>query len=180
MPVASGPKITLLRAVAYSVVSIGLGVGLVFAVVSLAGSDQIEVKLGDDDFNAGDAERLAAEIAERGPVPWAPLSRGRSIWINHVGGNPEQGWFAFDVQSAGAVGDCVVDWDADRKLFFDTCDDSLVYSATGDGLTQFGVWVNHRGDLIVDVNMNSGFHREVGQGRGGGLIVGANDGSGIE
>ena len=154
MPVASGPKITPLRAVVYSVVSIGLGVGLVFAVVSLAGSDQIEVKLGDDDFNAGDAENLAAEIAERGPVPWAPLSRGRSIWINHIGSDPEKGWFAFDVQSPGATGDCVVDWNAERRLFVDTCDPTLVYSATGDGLTQFGVWVDDDGDLIVDVNAN--------------------------
>ena len=155
MPVSSGPKITPLRAVIYSVISIALGVGLVFAVVSLAGSDQIEVKLGDDDFNAGDAENLAAEIAERGPVPWAPLSRGRSIWINHVGDNSEKGWFAFDVRSPGATGDCVVNWDADRRLFVDTCDETLVYSATGDGLTQFAVWVDD-GDLIVDVNANDG------------------------
>lgn len=154
MPVASGPKITPLRAIVYTVVSVGLGVGLVFAVVSLAGSDQIEVRLGDDDFNAGDAENLAAEIAERGPVPWAPLSRGRSIWINHIGDDPEKGWFAFDVQSPGAIGDCVVDWDADRKLFIDTCDPELVYSATGEGLTQFGVWVDDDGNLIVDVNAN--------------------------
>ena len=156
MPVASGPKITPLRAVLYTVVSIALGVGLVFAVVSLAGSDQIEVKLGDDDFNAGDAENLATEIAERGPVPWAPLSRGRSIWINHTGDDPEKGWFAFDVQSPGATGDCVVDWDADRKLFIDTCNPALVYPATGDGLTQFGVWVDDGGNLIVDVNANDG------------------------
>ncbi|MCY4193751.1 MAG: hypothetical protein OXF04_05575 [bacterium] len=155
MPVSSGPKITPLRAVVYTAASIGLGVGLVFAVVSLAGSEQIEVKLGDDDFNAGNAEELAAEIDDRGPVPWAPLSRGRSIWINHVGANPETGWFAFDVQSPGAGGDCVVDWDADRRLFTDTCDPTLVYSATGEGLTQFTVWVDD-GDLIVDVNANDG------------------------
>ena len=154
MPVSSGPKITPLRAVIYTAVSIALAVGLVFAVVSLAGSDRIEVKLGDDDFNAGDAESLAAEIADRGPIPWAPLSRGRSIWINHIGDSPEQGWFAFDVQSPGATGDCVVDWDPDRRLFTDTCDETLVYSATGDGLAQFGVWVNDDGDLIVDVNAN--------------------------
>ena len=156
MPVASGPRITLLRAVVYSVISIGLGVGLVFAVVSLAGSDRVEVKLGDDDFNAGSAENLAEEIAERGPVPWAPLSRGRSIWISHIGDDPEMGWYAFDVQSPGAVGDCVVDWDAERRLFVDTCDPTLVYSATGDGLAQFGVWINDDGDLIVDVNANDG------------------------
>ena len=156
MPVSSGPRITPLRAVAYSVISIALGVGLVFAVVSLAGSDRIEVKLGDDDFNAGGAEELAAEIAERGPVPWAPLSRGRSIWINHIGDDPEKGWFAFDVQSPGAGEDCVVDWDAVQRLFADTCDPTLVYSATGDGLTQFGVWVDDDGDLIVDVNANDG------------------------
>ena len=154
MPVASGPKITPLRAAVYSVISIGLGVGLVFAVVSLAGSDQIEVKLGDDDFNAGDAEDLAAKIAEEGrPVTWASLSRGRSIWTNHIGDDPEQGWFAFDVRSPGATGDCVVEWDADRRLFVDTCDPTLVYSATGDGLTQFRVWIDD-GDLIVDVNAN--------------------------
>ena len=154
MPVSSGPRITPLRAVIYTIISIALAVGLVFAVVSLAGSDRIEVKLGDDDFNAGDAENLAAEIADRGPVPWAPLSRGRSIWINHIGSNPKEGWFAFDVRSPGATGDCVVDWDADRRLFADTCDSALVYSATGEGLTQFGVWVDDDGDLIVDVNAN--------------------------
>ena len=156
MPVSSGPRITPLRAVVYSVISIALGVGLVFAVVPLAGSNRIEVKLGDDDFNAGGAEDLAAEISERGPVPWAPLSRGRSIWINHIGDDPGKGWFAFDVQSPGADEDCVVDWDAAQRLFADTCDPTLVYSATGDGLTQFGVWVDDDGDLIVDVNANDG------------------------
>ncbi len=153
MPISSGPRITPLRAVLYSLVSIALGVGLVFAVVSLAGSDSIEVKLGDDDFNAGDAADLAAEIAERGPVPWAPLSRGRSIWIQHIGDDPETGWFSFDVQSPGSGPDCVVDWDSDRRVFVDTCDPALVYPATGEGLTQFSVWVND-GDLIVDVNAN--------------------------
>ncbi|WP_419918396.1 hypothetical protein [Candidatus Poriferisocius sp.] len=156
MPVASGPRITPLRAATYSILSIGLGVGLVFAVVSLAGSDRIEVKLGDDDFNAGDAQDLSAEIAERGPVPWAPLSRGRSIWINHMGQESDKGWFAFDVQSPGAGKGCVVDWDGDRRLFIDTCDPSLIYPATGEGLTQFGVWVDGNGDLIVDVNANDG------------------------
>ncbi len=154
MPVASGPKITPLRAVLYTLVSLGIGVGLVFGVVSLAGSDSIDVKLGDDDFNAGNAVELAAEIAERGPIPWAPLSRGRSIWINHIGADVEQGWFAFDVQAAGAASDCVVDWDSERRLFTDTCNPDLVYSATGDGLTQFGAFVNDNGNLIVDVNAN--------------------------
>ncbi len=156
MPVASGPKITPLRAVVYSVISIGLGVGLVFAVVSLAGSDQIEVKLGDDDFNAGNAENLAAEIAEGGPIFWPPLSRNRAIYSNHIGDDPEKGWFAFDAQSPGATGNCVVEWKDDRHLFVDNCDPTLVYSATGEGLTQFGVWVDDDGDLIVDVNANDG------------------------
>ena len=154
MPVSSGPKITPLRATLYTVVSVGIAVGLVFAVVSLAGSDSIDVKLGDDDFNAGNAAELAAEIAERGPIPWAPLSRGRSIWINHIGADVEQGWFAFDVQSPGASSDCVVNWDAVRGLFVDECNEAVVYSATGDGLTQFGVFVNDSGNLIVDVNAN--------------------------
>ncbi len=41
----------------------------------------------------------------------------------------------------------MVDWDVDRKLFIDTCDPTLVYSAVGDGLPQFGVWVDD-GDLL--------------------------------
>ncbi|WP_419848148.1 hypothetical protein [Candidatus Poriferisocius sp.] len=156
MPVASGPKITPLRAVFYTVVSIGLGVGLVFAVVSLAGSDQIEVKLGDDDFNAGNAENLAEKIDEEGPVVWSALSRGRRIWTQHIGDDPEEGWFAFDARPPGASEDCVVNWDADRRLFVDICDPTLVFSATGEGLTQFGVWVTDDGDVIVDVNANDG------------------------
>lgn len=156
MPVSPGPRITPFRAALYSLISIALGVGLVFAVVSLAGSDRIEVKLGDDDFNAGDAVALADEIAERGPVPWAPLSRNRSIWINHIGDDPVTGWFAFDVQSPGASNDCVVDWDPEQRLFADNCDATLVYPATGDGLTQFAVWVDDDGNLIVDVNANDG------------------------
>ncbi|MXW42896.1 MAG: hypothetical protein F4X48_04020 [Acidimicrobiia bacterium] len=154
MPVSPSPKLTPWRAVAYTVVSLSIGVGLVFAVVSLAGSGSIEVKLGDDDFNAGNASELAVEIVERGPITWAPLSRGRSIWINHVGADVEQGWFAFDVQSPEAMANCVVEWDEDRGLFVDACDPDLVYPATGEGLTQFGAIVNDNGDLIVDVNAN--------------------------
>ncbi|WP_420639646.1 hypothetical protein [Candidatus Poriferisocius sp.] len=154
MPVSSGPRITSARAVAYTVISVGLGIGLVFAVVWLAGKDRIEVKLGDDDFNAGNAEVLAATIADEGPVTWASLSRNRTIWTQHIGSDPEEGWFAFDVRSPGSEGDCVIEWDAERRLFVDTCDPTLVYSATGDGLTQYGVWVDDNGNLIVDVNAN--------------------------
>ena len=116
------------------------------------------MKLGDDDFNAGDAEELVKKIDEDGPVLWSALSRGRRIWTQHIGDDPKKGWFAFDARPPGEDESCVVDWDPDRRLFIgiDACDSSPVYPIDGEGLTQFGVWVDDDGDLIVDVNANDG------------------------
>ncbi|MEJ7585353.1 MAG: hypothetical protein WKF43_15015 [Acidimicrobiales bacterium] len=63
-------------------------VGLFVAAVVFAGRDSGEVALGDQTFQGGSAERLATEIADRGPIYYPDVSgRGmeRPIILQHLG-----------------------------------------------------------------------------------------------
>ena len=155
MPVSSGPQLNLPKTIAFAVVSLAAGVGLLFLIVQLAGSGDVQFKLGDDVFEVGDAERFAERIAaDDAPILFSSLSRSRPIYIAHVRSDSTAGWFAFDARSPSDPDGCEVGlvWDGDRALFVDGCDRTATYSADGAGLLQYDIVVNDAGTLIVDLN----------------------------
>lgn len=155
MPVSSGPQLNLPKTIAFAVVSLAAGVGLLFLIVQLAGSGDVQFKLGDDVFEVGDAERFAERIsADDAPILFSSLSRSRPIFIAHVGSDSATGWFVFDARSPSDPDGCEVGlvWDGDRGLFVDGCDPTATYPADGEGLLQYDVVVNEDGTLIVDLN----------------------------
>ena len=133
-----------------------LGLGLWLTTVAIGDRDSPDVRLGDQTFQGGSAERLATEIADRGPILYGDVSgnKDRDIILQHLGDDPETGWYAFLAAPLDEARDCTWEWDADEELFRAACDASLTAPADGEGLTQFPVTVAD-GRLDVDLNADA-------------------------
>lgn len=131
------------------------GLGLVWFVVSLAGSggQNVEVRLGDDRFPAGPADGpggRAAAIAEDGPILFPDVAGGsRDILLHHVGDDPETGWYAVGAAPIGKPRDCGLQWQPDDEVFED-CDGER-FAIDDPGLASYPVAVED-GSLFVDLN----------------------------
>lgn len=125
------------------------------AMLSWLGSQgTVKVQLGDREAGPYDTERMAEEIAERGPflLPDASPNRSLDIYIQHLGDDPREGWLAFLARAPGQDDrDCSLTWDGDR--FVDPCGE-VTFPADGSGLRQFTTRVT--GDeLYVDFGAGS-------------------------
>ncbi|HEY6532297.1 MAG TPA: hypothetical protein VIY72_08345 [Acidimicrobiales bacterium] len=149
------------RSVVLAVGGVTIGVVLVIAlfivaIPSLTESGKIEVKLGDDVFDAGSAESRSKSIAADGPFLFGdPSGRTRDIFLQHIGDDPTQGWYAFDARRPGQGRDCPLDWKADQDRFVDRCDGTVI-PADGTGLIDYPVVVTENGALVVDLNPEEG------------------------
>lgn len=158
MPVDQSSTFQPVRALTLAVLGIAVAVGFMFFAVNLTGSDGgIEFKLGDDVFEAGKPELMARLIEEDGPIPYPdPVDKGRDIFLQHLGDDPEDGWLAFDARRPGQPRECPLDWVATPDegpvgYFVDRCDDSVTITADGGDLPQYPVIVEDD-MLIVDIN----------------------------
>lgn len=139
----------------------GLVVGLIavlalfiFAIPTLTEQERIEVRLGDDVFVAGSADRLAEAIREDGPIPFADVAGGdRDVYLQHLGDEPTEGWFVFDARRSGQPRDCTLEWTGEH--FEDPCDGTEV-SADGEGLEQYLVEVTEDEEVVIDLFGRSG------------------------
>ena len=133
-----------------------LGLGLWFVTLAIGGRDSPDVRLGDQTFQGGSTERLAAEIDDRGPIIYGDVSgnKDRDIILQHQGDDPETGWYAFLAAPLGEARDCTWQWQPDEELFRARCDESLTAPADGEGLPQFPVTVED-GRLDVDLNADA-------------------------
>ena len=157
MPVSSGPKLNLPRTIAFATASLAAGIGLLFLIVWLAGSGDVQFKLGDDVFEVGDAERFAGIIADdEQPILFTSLSRGRPIYVQHIGDDPLIGWSAFDARSPSDPDGCEngLVWEVGNQLFRDSCSPGDTYPPDGAGLLQYQASVDAEGTLIVDLNQD--------------------------
>jgi len=164
MPVARGPQINARSAVLVGLSAVVVAGVIVAMVLWLAGrSGDVEIQLGDTDFDAGSASRLAEEIADRGPWLVPDVAGGdRDIIVNHLGDDPERGWHAFDARPAGETRDCFFQLADDGEIFVlvTTVDDVVCGDGTaaltgeGDGVTVYPVVVDD-GRVRVDINFES-------------------------
>jgi hypothetical protein len=113
-----------------------LAICVVGAVLTLATQDQdVEVNLGDDEFEIEQAGARAALVAADGALRFAdPTGGDRPIIVNHVGDDPETGWVAVLAVAPDTAG-CIVDWDNDAEVFEDC--EGTTYPPDGEGLDQF-------------------------------------------
>lgn len=118
--------------------------------------DNSGVRLGDRTFQAGNAEKKAQLIAETGPIPYPDVSgrNERPIFLQHLGQDPEKGWYAFLAYPSTKSADCPWEWVASKEQFRAKCDHSLTLPADGEGVQQFRVTVKD-GDLEVDLNADA-------------------------
>ncbi len=135
----------------FGLIAVLLGVGLFAGLPLLSDSGQVDVRLGDDVFTAGQVERLAANIARDGPIaiPDASPERARDIYLQHLGNSPEEGWLAFSAQAPGAERTCLLQWVATEGKLVDPCSGRR-YPADGEGLIHYPTTVTG-GVVSVDL-----------------------------
>ncbi|MEC7924476.1 MAG: hypothetical protein VYB80_04575, partial [Actinomycetota bacterium] len=87
MPISEPSKLNLPRLVFFAVISLGIGIALLFAVIKLAGDGDIKIKLGDDIFDVGDAQQRAERIGDDAAPLLFPSLNGeaRPIYVQHLG-----------------------------------------------------------------------------------------------
>jgi hypothetical protein len=138
------------RALLVAAVGVALAMGIAIGVAVLANQGKVDVRLGDDTFQAGDAESSAEEIATNGPLLYSDVAGGdRDIWVQHLGDDPETGWHAFDARPPGSPRDCVAEWQPDDEVFVASCTGEE-FPADGDGLPQYPVTIE---DGKVDIDL---------------------------
>ena len=153
MPIAEGTKLNLSRTILFAVMSLVVGVALLFIVIKLAGDGDIKLKLGDDVFRVGEVNQFADRIDEdSSPLPFSSLSGSRPIYVHHLGDDPEINWYAIDARSPSSPESCILGWDKDRQLFFDECFTQSTFPPTGEGLVRYKVSIDGSGLLSVDLN----------------------------
>ena len=155
MPVQESRKRTS-RSVVLAVAGVAVGVVLVLllfvvAIPSLTESGTVEVKLGSDTYDAGNASARAANIADGGPLLFSDVSSGkRDIFLQHIGTDVNAGWFAFDARRPGQARDCTLTWESTQASFRDPCDGTMI-PADGTGLLSYPVEVTDKGKVVIDL-----------------------------
>ncbi|MCP4434460.1 MAG: hypothetical protein GY812_03045 [Actinomycetia bacterium] len=165
MPVEQRSGSSQLVAIGIGVITVIVAAAAAWGLLSLAsgGDGPVKIALGDEDFDAGQVNRLATQIAEEGPVLYSDVSgrgQNRPIWISHFGDDPKAGWYVFDAVAPGAPQGCFLWWSSEEILFEERrpneddfeaageiCRD-LTWSATGEGLDQ-AVWKVDADDNLI-------------------------------
>jgi len=150
LPVAKGPSFDLRSAVLFG--GIAVVAAIVIGLIAIeVGTRSNTLVLGSTDFGQINVDRMAESIAENGPVLFPDIASGsRDIWLQHIGDDPGEGWFAFDTRLAGEGRECAAQWTAADRTFMNPCD-GTIYPETGEGLPQIPVFIDGT-DLIIDIN----------------------------
>src|SRR5215204_4851245 len=75
-----------------------VALALAFLVAQAASRGDVTIRLGDDRFEVGNAERLAEAIDEGDGLPFLVpdlVNRDRPLFVQHQGEDPLAGWSAF-------------------------------------------------------------------------------------
>ena len=134
-----------------SLVAVALASAMLVAVVRFASRNPEQVNLGPSVFRFK-ASRLAREIEERGPsLHKDPLNRGRELYIQHLGPDPNSGWVAVRAYASRESLECLLRWEAGPRRFVDPCT-GRSYPANGEGLTTYPATVR---DGVVSVDLRA-------------------------
>ncbi len=154
MPVGttSAPPRQIIILLIASILGVVAMVFLITRTTDLAQSGEAQLNIGDQVFAPGNVDRLSEDIADKGPLLLSdPAGRDRDIYLQHIGDEPEAGWFAFAVRPADATRDCFVIWEPDAGDFAYNCGDER-FQADGTGLFQYPVLISSNGEITVDIN----------------------------
>jgi len=159
MPVAPNRKNPFNQAAVIAVAGVLGAVAIGFLITRIAGQaadGDLQLNLGADRFEVGDAENLAEKIDDDDVFGGDPLlipgqGNDRDVYIQHIGDNPLDGWLAFAVRPDDVTRDCFVIFDSEASEFRgnEVCPD-LVYPEDGEGLRQYPVEVLN-GQVVVTI-----------------------------
>jgi len=141
------------KALVIASVSIVLILVVTFLVAQAASRGDVEIRLGDDRFDAGGAENIAARIDQDDGLPalYPDLaSRDRPIFVQHIGDDPDEGWVAFGAFDPDDPR-CLVEIDREAKILVNACDRDVTYPLGGEGLRAYPTVVED-GSVYVDIN----------------------------
>lgn len=152
MPVAQtrghAGKALLIAAVAVVVLLV-----VTLLVAQAANRGDVEVRLGDDRFDAGKVSAIADSIADEDglPILYQDLvGRDRHLFVQHLSTDDEKGWVAFGAFDPEDPS-CGIALDRDRKVLYATCDEDRTFPLDGEGLRSYPATVED-GRLYVDIN----------------------------
>ena len=135
--------------------ALALSALVIWAVVRFASENPEKAGLGDSVFEVGQAERLSRAVAEDGPFLFQdPLSRGRgrNVYIQHLGDDPDTGWLAVEARLPDDPA-CLLEWNPAAEAFVD-CRHGR-HPADGAGLTTYPADVTD-GQVSVDLRTRTG------------------------
>ena len=143
-------------------IAVVLGGGVLF--LASRGGD-VEIQLGDTDFDAGQIGRISEEIDDRGPILYSDVAgRSRDIILQHLGDDPEAGWFAFDARPIGEPRDCFFQWNEEADRFdlvtadgsdaecADVTMDERGTLSTGESIVSYPVTIDDDNNVRVDIS----------------------------
>jgi hypothetical protein len=134
-------------------VGVAVALGLAFAVAMLASKGEVDIKLGDDRFDAGQVESIADSIEDEGGLPLLYqdlVGGGRNVYVQHLDDDPTRGWAAFGAFDPDDPS-CAVSIDREAQVLVNECDESTTYPLDGTGLRYYPTTVDG-GRLLVDIN----------------------------
>lgn len=145
------------RAVGVAVVGVVVALGTAFLVATLASRGDVQVRLGDDRFDAGRTENLARIIEEDGqPILFPdPANFARSIYVDHQGDDVVTGWIALSAFVPDQP-ECTLTFDPEAGRFAiddaqpGSCDRSTTFPRSGAGLRVYATEVVD-GRLTIDL-----------------------------
>jgi len=141
------------KALLIAAVGVIVALGLAFLVAQAASRGDVDIKLGDDRFDAGQTERLAKAIDTGDGLPFLYpdlVNRDRNIFVNHLGDDPETGWVAFSAFDPDDP-DCAIEIDREAKTLVNACARDVTYPLGGTGLRFYPTTVES-GRVYVDLN----------------------------
>ncbi|MGV3758183.1 MAG: hypothetical protein ACO1PW_01405 [Actinomycetota bacterium] len=134
-------------------VGVVVALGIAFFVAQAASRGDVEIRLGDDRFDAGQVESIAEAIDDEGglPVLVPDLVGGqRNLYVQHLSDDEDEGWVAFGAFDPDDPS-CAVQTDREAKVLVNECDESVTYPLDGSGLRYYPTTVED-GRIYVDLN----------------------------
>jgi hypothetical protein len=137
-------------------VGVVVALGLAFLVAQAASRGDVDIKLGDERYNAGQVESIADAIADEGGLPLLfqdLVGGGRNLYVQHLDDNPMRGWVAFGAFDPDDPS-CAVQIDREAKVLVNACDETVTYPLDGTGLRYYPTQLEGN-RLFVDINERS-------------------------
>ncbi|MFP5254803.1 MAG: hypothetical protein ACLGI8_03025 [Acidimicrobiia bacterium] len=134
-------------------VGVVVALGIAWFVAQAASRGDVEIRLGDDRFDAGQVESIAEAIDDEDglPVLVPDLVGGqRNLFVQHLSEDADEGWVAFGAFDPDDPS-CAVQIDRDAKVLVNACDESVTYPLDGAGLRYYPTSVED-GRIYVDIN----------------------------